>query len=112
MKKSLIALATFACISVATTASAQWVACTGGSVTCTTSSVGIGTTTPTSGSSLDALGSTQNSYFRSSTAGGYSRIFVNNDAGGGFYMLAYGSAFAAGTYAGLPTQNLTLLLGT
>jgi hypothetical protein len=111
MKHRLTILAAACSLFVATAAFSQWGTCTGGSVTCTNSAVGIGTTTPTGGSSLDVLGSSQNSYFRSASSGGFSRIFVNNDAGGGFYMLAYGSAFG-GTYAGQPTANLTLLLGT
>jgi hypothetical protein len=109
--KRFIVLTALVCLIFPAAASAQWVACTGGSVTCTTSSAGIGTTAPTAGSLLDVLSSSQNSYFRSASAGGFSRIFVNNDVGSGFYMLAYGSTFA-GTYAGLATANLTLLLGT
>jgi hypothetical protein len=73
--------------------------------------VGIGTVSPTG--KLDVFDPSQNSFFRSSSSTGYSRIFVNNDAGGGFYMLAYGSAFGGtSTFGGLPNNNLTLLLGT
>ena len=59
MKRQLIAAAAFCSLIVATSASAQWIACTGGSTTCTSASVGIGTTTPVT--PLEIPGSTTNS---------------------------------------------------
>jgi len=78
-------------------------------------SVGIGTTTPAYTldvqGSLGVSASSQNSYFRSASASGYSRVYVNNDAGAGPAILVYGSGFA-GTNAesGLPNANLTTLV--
>ena len=76
-----------------------------------TGNTGIGTLAPTG--KLDVVTNSQDSFFRSPASTGYSRLFVSNDAGGGFYMLAYGSAVAGtSSYGGLLNANLTLLLGT
>lgn len=105
MKRLLFVIAALAVIPVAGMAQTNTFPSSG--------AVGIGTTSPTGGSTLDVTNTSQDTYYRSPSSTGYSRIFVNNDAGGGFYMLSYGSAVAGSSgIGGLPNANLTLLLGT
>jgi len=47
MNRRLVIALALSCVLIATGASAQWVACVGGSTTCTTAKVGVGFTNPT-----------------------------------------------------------------
>src|SRR5437016_3571560 len=114
MNRRLVIIAALACTIFAIGAYAQtpWVNCGSNTAQCTSGNVGIGGANPPTGA-LDVLQGSQDSYLRSNNGNGYSRVFVNNNAGGGFYMLAYGSTFpGTSTFGGLPNANLTLLLGT
>jgi len=74
--------------------------------------VGIGTTAP--GGLFQVTANSLNALFtsNSSATSGYSRVFVNNDAGRGPTLVAYGSAFpGTSDYSNLPYADLDELIG-
>jgi hypothetical protein len=107
--KRFITLAACFCLIFPATASAQWIACSGGSVTCTTQSVGIGTTTPSGPLDVRAVG--LDAYFQTKASTGYARFFVANDTGVGATFYAFGTAFPGTFFPGVPYANLNALIG-
>jgi hypothetical protein len=73
--------------------------------------VGIGTPSPLG--ILDVASGSQNVYFRSSAGAtnGYSRVFVNNEAGRGPTLISYGSGFSGTSDFGMPWADLNALIG-
>jgi hypothetical protein len=109
MNRRVVIIAVVACTIFATGAYAQWVACTGGSVTCTSQNTGVGTTSPLG--ALEVQRNNNDTYISSHSTTGYARLFVANDTGVGAIFYAYGSAFPGNFVAGVPYANLDLLLG-
>ena len=89
---------------------AQWITC-GGSQ-CFPGSVSIGrTTAPPSGDLLYVENGQLDTELRSTSATGFSRLSVMNDANKGTLFYAYGSAMTGELFTGVPLANLNMLAG-
>lgn len=69
--------------------------------------------TATAGSRLDSMAADQDSYFRTTSTTGYSRVLVHNSvgAGTGIQLLVYGSAFPGTSPYGPAYANLSVITG-
>jgi len=80
MNRRLIVILALSCVLIATGASAQWIACTGGSATCTTAKVGVGFTNPTYPVSVATASAVAGGGISTGTEGNFNVAFASGNA--------------------------------